>query len=233
MLNSPRSALGLGPVAGLVLGLALGFCGGILGERWFAADPAQRDVGGGDSEAGRSAEALAAELRALIERMPREIRDQLRAEFGESSIRRPADAVATDVERLARAVEKLEQVLASSPAAALDDVARSRTTTAAWKGAGFASMLQLEQRARELIQSGDEDWEETLVEEFRAAHLLWRMQDVFDRYGRPSEIDTGDGFGLAYEQYSFLLTPTEKFWFVIEFSGDFVTNLSFRCDDVH
>jgi hypothetical protein len=97
----------LATTAALVVGVAAG----VAGERWFAASPRPAEAAAVHDDSGRDVASALTDLRRAIENLPASVREQVRDELSSSIKREPVDTSESEVARLTRAVEQLNELL--------------------------------------------------------------------------------------------------------------------------
>ncbi len=221
----------IGWLAAITL-LAIGVVSGVLIERWLAASNATQVASTARDSTNGDVTASLAELRLAIDKLPSSVRDQVRDELAGATARQPIDGAASDIARLAQAVEQLNQLLAKPEFKSETKRALGRGAPESWKGPGYPAIDTMCKRFDELRLGAIGDWRQASEEEFTNAHMLWTRDDVIARYGPPHRANTTAGIGLVYDQYAFQ-EPDATCWIEFTTQEGVVTDVLTMCKDIH
>jgi hypothetical protein len=182
----PRSTLVLAAVAIALAGVVVGF----LLERWV--DPLnERDRSSIDRAArAQDITPVLSNLQRAVEELTSALHSRAPPETETQSSRAPVVSSAHELDRLTAAVEKLNEALA----AGAGRTAAGRAAADAWKGKGVASRQALAQRVNNAVASNPDDFENQIIKEMTTDHFGWTIQEVFERYGAPTEITPEAGY---------------------------------------
>jgi hypothetical protein len=215
----------LAPIAILIAGVALG----VAADRWLATSPRPSEAAAAHDDSGRDVAAALTDLRRAIDSLPASVREQVRDELSSATKREPVDTSESDVTRLTRAVEQLNEVLGKTGGGVGANQLRAKGALESWQGPGYASLEAMQRKLEGLCRDKGDDWADfvdSFESELTKAHLLWTREDVVDRYGAPDSIDTASGLGLAYNQHSFKI-PRRNCWFEFRTQDGLITKVCF------
>jgi hypothetical protein len=174
-------------LAGVVVGFLLDRCVAPLNEP--DRPPIDRAAQGQDLTPVLSS------LQRAVEELTSALHSRAPSEAETQSSRAPVVSSAQELDRLTAVVEKLNELLA----AGAGHTAAGRAVADAWKGTGVASRQALAQRINSAVASNPDDFENQIIKEMTTAHFGWTIQDVFERYGAPTELMPEPGYlDLSY-----------------------------------
>lgn len=170
MASSTTSVIATGWL--VLAGAALGFFVG----RWTTGSP-QDPTAPPSAPANQDLAPILAELRKLNETLSIQSHGSDPASTPGPN-REPATPRSDTTDRFEAAVERLDQILKGAESR----LGRGQATIEGLKGEGYPSLDAMFQRAESL--------KETFGDELRARHILWSVEDVVERYGKPSTINS-------------------------------------------
>lgn len=169
-----------------IVALAVGVAIGVAVAPWVTPRAAS------GAEAAPSAAAHAAPdfaaLQRAIERLPQELREQLSVVVPTDVARAPIGGPSGDVERLALAIERLNELLASRSIESQASEARAHAAWAAAQGEGYPSLAVLEDTLLDARANDVDDRFGSALEEACRKHRFWTREDVVARYGAPAAV---------------------------------------------
>jgi hypothetical protein len=188
--------------------VALTLAGAVVGAfagRWSASSGAiGREPVAPSHELGPDTSGLQ-ELRYSIDDLARALRERpsgvTPATFHSDSIspeRQPALPDLAGLDRLANAVERLDELLRAGPVRSETASGAQRRTSGAPMGPGYPSLEAMRSRVVSIRSAHPDEFNDIVAQEFSSAHVLWTREDVIARYGLPIRTDPqGDHGGLS------------------------------------
>jgi hypothetical protein len=145
--------------------------------------------------------------------------------------RQPALPDLTAFDRLASAVERLDELLRAGPSRSGSSLAASKPNFGTKLGPGYPSLASMRTVIDAIRGAHPDDVDTYANKEFSRAHVLWTREEVIERYGLPMKTDTnGDrGLSLVYEGFD---TTEERCYFTFQTGiepGSLVTDVGFFC----
>lgn len=187
----------------LVAGAAIG----VFAGRWSAMSGPARDAVAAAPEASSGSPGLD-ELRRSIDDLARALRERPAAPPSRPSSlevapaeRQSALSDAAGLDRLAGAVERLDELLRAGSARSGAAPAESRPSNDASIGPGYPSIASMRASIDAIRRVHPDQIDDYAYREFSRAHVLWTREDVIGRYGLPWRVEpNGDHqVNLIYE----------------------------------
>jgi hypothetical protein len=183
-----RASIVLGAVAFVLAGVVVGF----LADRWASSSNEAERPSIVRPAPNQDLTPALSSLQRAVEELSRTMRSKSGTEPETATTRTPDAPAVPPFDRLATAIEHLNELLSSGAGRALG----RQVVLDAWKGPGLPSKEALSQRIEGAAAARPQNWQDKLDPELTRAHLAWTLQDVFERYGAPTVLDSGDHDGL-------------------------------------
>jgi hypothetical protein len=180
---------------------------GVLAGRWSAMTGSARDAVAAAPEPATAGSGID-DLRRSIDDLARALRERpLSSPSASNSLdvapteRQPALSDTAGLDRLASAVERLDELLRASPSRAGAGPAEARGSGGASIGPGYPSIAAMRASVEAIRRAHPDDIDSYASREFSRAHVLWTREDVIQRYGLPLRVEpNGDhSVNLVYE----------------------------------
>lgn len=128
------------------------------------------------------------DLQHAVERLTTELQERPAAPAS-ARTREPVQPSSELLAKLTAAIERLDTTLDTRMTSGAAPIAHVE----AWKGAGFASRAAMQQRCSALRQGNAPNWSDTMTQELVSLHLGWSRNDLFERYGAPTYMNSVPG----------------------------------------